>query len=349
MSSRVLITGAAGFIGQALASHLLRTTPYTVVLTDVVPPPVPANIPHPENAVSVTADLRTESAQVVAEAGGERSHDDGRIDGPVAVFVLHGIMSGRAEADFELGMAVNVDATRALLDALRLYTQRDPRAIPPRVVYASSLAVFGPPYVGPITEATMPIPQSSYGAEKVVCEVLVSEYSRRGWIDGLVCRFPTVSVRPGAPAPAASAFLSGLVREPLNREVAVVPIEDDGFKSWICSPRTLLENLVRAMEVEADRLSDGEGRQRRIVNLPGITVTIEEMISALGAKVGKEALKFIERKKDPAAERILMSWPTDFDVSVAEDMGFHRDEGFGQIIGDYLDSLGGLDKTPLGK
>ncbi len=323
----ILITGGGGFVGQQLARSLLKDGRHTVILTDIVDPPVPPGIDTTNNLIVVKANLCTDSTTVIEHA----CLPDG--SPPDAVVILHGIMSGKAEEDFDLGMAVNVDGTRALLDVLRakalVYNSKLPR-----VIFASSLAVYGPPYTCAVSEGTKLSPQSSYGAEKAICETLICEYSRRKFIDGLVLRFPTVSVRPGVPAPAASAFLSGIIREPLNGVEVEVPIDDDGFESWICSPSILIANLCHALSLSPDVLSN-----ETVVNLPGIVVSITDMLRALEKHGGKDVLDLVQRKSDSAAERILRSWPVHFDTAIAERLGFQRDESFDQITEQYVKYL----------
>jgi nucleoside-diphosphate-sugar epimerase len=325
--SRILITGGAGFVGQQIARQLLKDGQHTIILTDIVDPPIPSGFETSSNIVTEKGNLCTDSARILEHA----CWADG--SPPNAVIILHGIMSGKSESDFDLGMAVNVDGTRALLEALRAKTSQHPLELP-RVIFASSLAVYGPPFCSKVSETTKPSPQSSYGAEKAICEILVCEYSRREFIDGLVLRFPTVSVRPGVPAPAASAFLSGLIREPLNGVETEVPIDDDSFESWLCSPSTLITNLCHALA-----LPPGAETNTRVINLPGIVVSIADMLHALEKFGGKDALGFVKRKADPAAERILRSWPVQFDITVAEKLGFQRDNSFEDITKQYVEYL----------
>ncbi|KAL2834945.1 hypothetical protein BDW59DRAFT_136859 [Aspergillus cavernicola] len=308
----VLITGAAGFIGQLLAKELLNDPSYTLVLTDINEPPIPADVKYPQNARTVTADLLKGANTMV-----DKSLD--------AVYAFHGIMSSGSEANFDLGMAVNVDATRNLLDALRATCPGV------RVVYSSSQAVYGQPLPEVVDDSVIPTPQSSYGAEKIICETLINEYTRRSFINGFTLRFPTISVRPGRPTAAASSFLSGMIREPLNGEECLIPVEDRSFKSWLCSPKTLVYNLVLILSLSADSLPP----HIRQINVPGICVTVQEMMDAL-AKVGGEGkLAFLKEKEDPTLRPILDSWPTRFDNTQAISLGFRRDSSFEQAVRDY--------------
>ncbi|KAL3438322.1 hypothetical protein BDV09DRAFT_205665 [Aspergillus tetrazonus] len=312
----ILITGAAGFIGQLLARELLNDPSYTLVLTDINEPPIPAGVKYPQNARTVTADLVKAADTVV-----DKSLD--------AVYAFHGIMSSGSEANFDLGMTVNVDATRKLLEALRATCPGV------RVIYSSSQAVYGQPLPEVVDDTVIPTPQSSYGAEKLICETLVNEYTRRGFITGFTLRFPTISVRPGRPTAAASSFLSGMIREPLNGEECVIPLEDRSFKSWLCSPKTLVHNLILTLSLPADSLP----LHIRQVNVPGICVTVQEMMDALAKIGGEDKLALLKEKEDPTLRPILDSWPTRFDNSQAISLGMKRDSSFEEAVRDYQLSL----------
>ncbi|KAL4817981.1 hypothetical protein BDW67DRAFT_158284 [Aspergillus spinulosporus] len=294
----ILITGAAGFIGQLLAKELLNDPSYTLVLTDINEPPIPAGVKYPQNARTVTADLLKAADTVV-----DKSLD--------AVYAFHGIMSSGSEANFDLGMTVNVDATRNLLEALRATCPGV------RVIYSSSQAVYGQPLPDVVDDTVIPTPQSSYGAEK------------------LILRFPTISVRPGRPTAAASSFLSGMIREPLNGEECVIPLEDRSFKSWLCSPKTLVHNLILTLSLPADSLP----LHIRQVNVPGICVTVQEMMDALAKIGGEDKLALLKEKEDPTLRPILDSWPTRFDNSQAISLGMKRDSSFEEAVRDYQLSL----------
>jgi nucleoside-diphosphate-sugar epimerase len=312
----ILITGASGFVGQILARELLNQDTHTVVLADVITPLVPSDAKFPQNSRLIKADLCLDSSKVV----------DSNLD---AVFVFHGIMSSGSESNFDLGMRVNVDATRNLLEALR-------KTCPGvRVIYASSQAVYGQPLPEVVDDSVIPTPQSSYGAEKLICETLINEYTRRGFIDGFSLRFPTISVRPGSPTAAASSFLSGMIREPLDGQVCEIPVEDRQFESWLCSPRTLISNLLHSLTIPTSSLPS----HIRQINLPGICVTIQEMMDALERVGGKDKLNLLKEKSDPVLLPILKSWPTRFDNRQALGLGFVRDTSFLQAVEDYKQNL----------
>ena len=313
----VLITGAAGFLGQLVAEALLNDESYTVLLSDVFPPPVPKGVKHPHNAKTMQVDLTT-SAHMVAD----KSLD--------AAFVFHGIMSAGSEANFDLGMHVNIDATRSVLDAFREHCPGI------RVIYASSQAVYGQPLPEVVDESVVPTPQSSYGAEKIVCETLVNEYTRRKFIDGFILRFPTISIRPGKPSAAASSWISGMVREPLNGQECIIPLQDRNFLSCVCSPKTLVGNLVHSLTVPSSSLPP----HIRQINAPGISVTVQEMMDALEKVGGKEALSHIKEETIPELEAILRSWPSRFNNELAYKLGYKADSSFEQAVADYKASLG---------
>jgi nucleoside-diphosphate-sugar epimerase len=313
---RILITGGAGFVGQLLARHLLDDPNYTVVLTDVISPPIPDGVRYPHNAKTIKTDLCTAADEVV-----DKSLD--------AAFIFHGIMSSGSESNFELGMRVNVDATRALLDVLR---QRCPGV---RVIYSSSQAVYGLPLPEIVDDSVTPTPQSSYGAEKIICETIINDYTRRGFLNGLILRFPTISVRPGTPTAAASSFLSGMIREPLNGKHSIIPLEDRKFVSCLCSPMTLVSNLLHSLTLSPGCLPS----HIRQINMPGISVTVQEMMDALAKVGGPDKLRFIIEKTDPSLRDILYSWPTRFDNSRAYKLGFKADKSFEQAVRDYKESL----------
>ncbi|RJE19399.1 nucleoside-diphosphate-sugar epimerase [Aspergillus sclerotialis] len=312
----ILITGGAGFIGQILAKELLNDPSHKITLTDIIEPPIPKGTKYPQNAKPIKADLLQGADNLV-----DKSLD--------AVYAFHGIMSSGAEENFDLGMSVNIDATRTLLEALR-------KTCPGvRVIYSSSQAVYGQPLPEVVTDDITPTPQSSYGAEKIVCETLINEYTRRGFINGFTLRFPTISIRPGKPTAAASSFLSGMIREPLNGKESVIPIEDRSFRSWLCSPKTLVHNLILTLSLPADAVPP----HIRQINVPGICVSIQEMMDALEKVGGKDKLAFLKEKGDPSLIAILKSWPTCFDNTQAISLGMKRDSSFEETVRDYKQEL----------
>jgi nucleoside-diphosphate-sugar epimerase len=316
---RILITGAAGFIGQLVAAKLLNDekAAHSLTLTDIIEPPIPSDARSLGRTEAIKADLCTDSGVVVTT--------DIEI-----VYVFHGIMSSGAEANFELGMKANFDATRALLEAIR-------KTCPGvRVIYASSQAVYNNSVTLPVTESQMPTPETSYGTEKMMCEYLITEYTRRGFIDGISCRFPTVSVRPGKPTAAASSFISGMIREPMNGIKCSIPLEDKQWRHWLCSPRILVQNLIyAATQLNLNRLAKFD----RCLNFPGIGVSVQDMMDSLARVGGSNKLDLLDMKDEPLLKKILYSWPADFDNTKALELGFVRDTGFDQIVRDYVEGL----------
>jgi nucleoside-diphosphate-sugar epimerase len=310
----ILITGAGGFIGQALAAALLSDPAITkITLTDIMTPQIP------ETKTKSSAQTNCVKADLTDKAACEQLITSNLTH----IYLLHGLMSGAAEANLDLGLRVNVDSTRLVLDIVRKFNNGT------KVVFPSSLAVFGPSDGQVITEGTMPQPGSSYGAEKLICEILINNFSRRGLIDGRIVRLPTIIVRPGAPSGAASSFCSGIIREPLKGEVSQLPTSRD-LKLWVCSTRTVIKNLVLAKDV---------GRSR-VINLPGITVTVEQMLAALEGVGGQDVLALIEEKRDPAIEKIVGSWPAVFDTALAKKLGFHDDGPLERTIQEYIEDYG---------
>ncbi|CAI0648298.1 unnamed protein product [Colletotrichum noveboracense] len=295
---RVLITGAAGFIGQIVASKLLEDESNELIVTDVIEPPIPSSKSH-NNVKLIKADLVDETTKVVPES----------LD---AAMLLHGIMSSGAEANFELGYRVNVDATRSVLNLL---AKRCPGV---RVLYASSEAVYGRPVPAKnVTEDDIPSPEMSYGCQKVICETLINDYTRRSMINGFALRFPTISVRPGPPSAAVSSSLSGI-------ELGVIGC--------------LLQrhdNLMVALTLPKDALPP----HRRAVNMPGFGVTVQDMLDALEEVGGKEKLLLVEEKDEPELRSLLYSWADHFDNSLAISLGMKQDTSFVQSARDYLETM----------
>ncbi|KAK6373930.1 hypothetical protein LTS17_007900 [Exophiala oligosperma] len=319
---KILITGAGGFLGQFLARELLSNPDHKVVLTDIVDVPVPKGSKNPRNATCVKADLlKDRGASIITPD----------LD---AVYIFHGIMSSGSEANYDLGMNVNLESTRLLLETIR--------HVRPglRVIYASSQAVYGRPLPDVITESVLPTPEGSYGAAKLMCETLINDMNRKGFIDAVTLRFPTISVRPGKPAPAASAFISGIIREPLAGKECVVPVEDRNFPSNVCSPNTLISNLVHALTLDGGALP----RHKRVVNAPGICVTIQQMLDALAKVAGKDKLRYVREEHDEFQARILYSWAYNYDNTLALSLGFRQPTGFEDAVKEYMNFMAEQEK-----
>jgi D-erythronate 2-dehydrogenase len=311
---KVLVTGAAGFLGRRLASALLAGAPGLPVVSKLVAVDVatgPVDDPRIEWRTGTLAnDQFTKSAV------------DADID---AVYHLAAIVSGQAEAEFDLGMRINVDATRTLLEACRHVDK------PPRFVFASSLAVFGGPLPAVVPEDAAVVPQSSYGSEKAIAELLVHEYSRKGFVDGIACRLPTVTVRSGRPNAAASSFVSGIIREPLAGIDTVCPVPL-GTRLWIASPEVVTANLVHAARVQTSTLEN-----RRTVNLPGLSVTPRDMLDSLERVAGAAARARVRCDIDERIAAIVCTWPGAFDVRRALRLGFSVDRDLDSIVRQFIE------------
>lgn len=310
---KVIITGGAGFLGQRLATALLRENvlPFReLILADIQRPNAPVDDPRVR---CLALDLTQPGAASQL------------IDKHCSVlFHLAAIVSSHAESDFDLGMQVNFDATRQLLEAARHH------APAMRFIFTSSLAVFGGQLPPMVSDDCAVLPQSSYGTQKALCELLINDYSRKGFVDGRVLRLPTISVRPGKPNKAASSFASGIIREPLHGESSICPVSPD-LALWLSSPGTVIDNFIHAAQLSATQFGTS-----RTVNLPGISVTVQQMLHALGAVAGEQARARVSFVPDAAINRIVASWPGHFDVRRALALGFSVDEDFQQIIRAFM-------------
>ncbi|KAF2272050.1 NAD(P)-binding protein [Westerdykella ornata] len=313
----IIITGAGGFVGQILAEKLVETSPDTrLILADVRQPPNPTSS---QNVKSVAADLTDSSAC--------SSLIDSASPSLEAVYILHGIMSSGSEANLELGLKVNFDSVRCLLDTI---CTKQPGA---KVIFSSSCAVNGRAAVQNVANETniVPMPESSYGTQKLMIEYLINDYSRRGLIDGRVVRLPTIFVRAGAPTAAASSFVSGIVREPVHGQESELPVDPD-IGIWLASPKILAHNLVLAKDIPAEKFG-----HFRTVLLPGYTATSREILDALEKVCGKETRSLVKEKRDETIQRIVLSWPARYDTSRARELGFREDVGLEQTIRDFVE------------
>ncbi|MFJ3638202.1 D-erythronate dehydrogenase [Streptomyces sp. NPDC090108] len=329
---RIVITGGFGFLGRQVAERLLEKRTFRgaplgrLVLADLFVPEDPPLGADPLVDV-VQGDLTARLGELFAE--------------PVdAVIHLASAVSAECEADFDLGMGANVDTTRALLEAARAQAAAGGPLV--RLLFSSSVAVYGSdpalPLPEVVSEATLPTPRSSYGVQKHVCEQLVAEYTRRGFLDGRVARLMTVSVRPGRPNAAASGFLSGIIREPLAGLPAVCPV-DPALRVALASPRRTVEGILKVAELErggAPGLLDG----LIPVNLPALTVTVAEMLDTLRRVAGDTAADLVTVAPAPAVEAIVGSWPARFDNARAAALGLAADPDFESVVRDYIAAHG---------
>ena len=324
---RIVITGGAGFIGKKLARALLARGTLTdrhgtvqsireITLFDVV---AADGLPDDPRLARVAGDI-TDSAVVQKVIR----------DGVNGVFHLAAIVSANAEEDFDLGMRVNLDGTRNVLEACRALPE------PLRLVFASSVAVYGGAMPAVLDDGTILTPQTSYGAQKAAGELLLNDYSRKGFVDGRALRLPTIVVRPGKPNRAASTFASSIIREPLAGAEAICPVERDA-RMYILSPRRVIQALIHAFELPAGALG-----ATRMLTLPGITVSIGEMVDALEEVAGERVAQRVRWQPDPTIQKIVAGWPASFDARRARALGFEADRDFTEIVRAHIeDELGG--------
>jgi D-erythronate 2-dehydrogenase len=313
----VLVTGASGFLGGRLITALLADSTARAISLRIVA----ADLAH----------CPIDDPRVVLRTGNiaEQSFIDAIVEKDTdVVYHLAAVLSGQSEAEFDVGMRTNVDATRALLDACaRLPT-------PPRFVFSSSIAVFGGPLPAVVPDDMALRPQSSYGTEKAIGELMVGDYSRRKWIDGVSCRLPTVAIRPGRPNSALSSFVSGIVREPLAGINCVCPVPLD-TKMWITSPDVVTRNLLHAARISTADL-DG----RRSFNLPGLTVTPAQMLDSLERLAGSAVRSRVRSEVDDRTTRVVSTWPGAFDARRAISAGFAADADIDTLIRDFMREAG---------
>jgi nucleoside-diphosphate-sugar epimerase len=316
---KLLITGGAGFVGARLARTLLARGTLAgapidqIVLADQFPPP--ADLLAEPRVRAMTGPLLEQCARFAAE----------RFDG---VYHLASAVSGECELDFDLGMRSNLDSTRALLDALRAAGNV------PRLVFSSSVAVFGPdpgrPMPPVVADETLPAPQTSYGTQKLMCEQLIADMTRKGFIDGRAARLMTVTVRPGKPNAAASSFFSGIIREPLAGVPAICPV-DASVSHPVASPARTIDALVRVYEASRDEM-----RGRLALNLPALNVTVQQMLDALEAVAGPKVRALVQFQRDERIANIVANWPTGASAARANALGLGGDASFADIIRQYI-------------
>ena len=320
MVKKVLIIGAAGMIGRKLTERLVKEGGLDELLLHDVVAPTPPQAPF--RIRSVVSDLSAPGEAEKLLAGK-----------PELIFHLAAIVSGEAEADFEKGYRINLDGTRLLFEAMRKAGYR------PRVVFTSSIAVFGAPFPDAIGDEFLNSPLTSYGTQKAIDELLLADYSRRGFFDGIGLRLPTICVRPGKPNKAASGFFSGIIREPLAGQEAVLPVPKS-VRHWFASPRAAIEFLLHAAKLDTAQLG-----ARRSLNMPGVSATVGEQIEALRRIAGDSVARRIREAPDATIMKIVEGWPRNFDTKRASALGFRADSSFDDIIRIHMeDELG--QKTP---
>ncbi|WP_410687337.1 D-erythronate dehydrogenase [Avibacterium paragallinarum] len=310
---KIIITGGQGFLGQRLAKTLLKQTALPIeelVLIDVVKPVAPNNDPRVR---CIEMDLRNPQGleQIITEK-------------TTALFHLAAIVSSHAEQDPDLGYEINFLATRHLLEVCR---RTNPNI---RFIFSSSLAVFGGELPAVISDSTAVTPQSTYGTQKAMCELLINDYSRKGFVDGLVVRLPTICIRPGKPNKAASSFVSSIMREPLHGEDSICPVSED-LGLWLSSPNIVVNNFIHCLQ-----LAKLPARSWRIVNLPGFSVSVKEMLADLAEIKGRDILQHVKFQFDPQINDIVASWPAQIDNHKALALGFKADEDFKSVIQQFI-------------
>ena len=311
---KILVTGGAGFLGQRLAHELLKTQ-QKQILTELVLVDI---APLHDAALLADARVRSVTGDLAALLA------DGVMNGVDGVFHLAAAVSGECEADIDVGLRANLDTTRALLDACRTSTLR------PKLVFSSSLAVYGGAMPEVIADNTLPMPQNSYGTQKFICEQLIADYTRKGYIDGRSVRLPTVTVRPGKPNKAASGFMSGIIREPLAGVEAICPV-DPQTGVWITSPRFALAGLIAAYETPQQKWGG-----RIACNLPGLSVRVADMIAALEHRAGAPVAARVRVQIDDAISTIVGGWPWRFDTARARALGLSGPQSMDDIIAEYM-------------
>ena len=317
---KILIMGGAGMIGQKLLNLILNKGELRsqkiseITLFDIV------DAPHPTNTsisiITKTGDISDPSVS-----------NDLVSSEPDVIFHLAAIVSGQAEQEFDLGWNINAKGSWGLFEAIR----HKGKNYCPRVVFTSSIAVFGAPFPDQIPDNFFTTPLTSYGAQKAISELLLADYSRKGMIDGISIRLPTICVRPGKPNLAASGFFSGIIREPLNGKEAILPVSTD-VRHWHATPRSAAGFLVHAAEIDTAKLNN-----RITLNMPGLSVTVQEQIEALERVAGSDVVKLIKHQSDPVIEKIVSGWARNFETKRSIDLGFKAESNFDEIIKIYIE------------
>ena len=319
---RVLIMGGAGMVGQKLLRRIMAgqsglASVSEIYLHDIVSARVPDEADNCTVMVGNVADPA--EAQKLADLK------------PDLIFHLASIVSGEAELEFEKGWQINMSGAWSLLEALRRHHDASGGSYRPKIIFTSSIAVFGAPFPEKISDEFFCTPQTSYGAQKTIVELLLSDYSRKGFVDALSIRLPTICVRPGKPNLAASSFFSGIIREPLNGVEAVLPVSDE-VRHWHASPRSAARFLTHAASLDLSPLGS-----RRSLNMPGVSCTVAEQIDALRSVAGNDVVKLIKPELDDRIVKIVAGWPRNFDPQRARDLGFESETDFEEIIRIYLE------------
>ncbi len=324
---KILILGGAGMVGRKLAERLARDGQLGgreisgLTLYDVVEAQKPAGAKFPVTVLTGDLPAAGETDKLVSAK-------------PDVVFHLAAIVSGEAEQDFDKGYRINLTGTMNLLDSMRRAYDGVPTK--PRIVFTSSIAVFGAPFPEKIPDEFFTTPLTSYGTQKAIGELLISDYTRKGILDGISIRLPTICVRPGRPNKAASGFFSNIIREPLAGQEAVLPVSED-VMHWHASPRAAVGFLLHAATIDGEKVGS-----RRALTMPGLAVTVGGQIEALRKIAGEKVVARIRRERDPFVEQIVAGWPRNFDAKRAVSLGFKAEQSFEEIVRVHIeDELGG--------
>ena len=317
---KILIMGGAGMIGQKLLNLILKKEEINnqkiseITLFDIIDAPYPQDTNILINSTSGDISDEKVSKNLVSSR-------------PDIIFHLAAIVSGQAEQEFDLGWNINAKGSWGLFEAIRQQGE-DYR---PRLVFTSSIAVFGAPFPEKIPDDFFTTPLTSYGAQKAISELLLADYSRKNMVDGVSIRLPTICVRPGKPNLAASGFFSGIIREPLNGQEAILPVNTD-VRHWHATPRAAAGFLIHAAEIDSSKLND-----RITLNMPGLSVTVQEQIDALQSVAGSDVVKLIKHQPDPTIQKIVSGWARDFDTRRSIELGFKAETSFEEIIKTYIE------------
>ena len=317
---KILIMGGAGMIGQKLLNLILKKEEINnekiseITLFDII------DAPYPQDAMisikSTSGDISDEkvSKNLISSK-------------PDIIFHLAAIVSGQAEQEFDLGWNINAKGSWGLFEAIRQQGEN----YCPRLIFTSSIAVFGAPFPEKIPDDFFTTPLTSYGAQKAISELLLADYSRKNMVDGVSIRLPTICVRPGKPNLAASGFFSGIIREPLNGQEAILPVNTD-VRHWHATPRAAAGFLIHAAEIDSSKLND-----RITLNMPGLSVTVQEQIDALQSVAGSDVVKLIKHQPDPTIQKIVSGWARNFDTRRSIELGFKAETSFEEIIKTYIE------------
>ncbi len=324
---KILIIGGAGMVGRKLAERLAQDGKLgkqeisSLTLYDVVPAQAPKTGSFPVTVVAGDLPTKGETDKLVQ-------------DKPDIIFHLAAIVSGEAELEFDKGYRINLAGTQNLIESVRHAYEKSAKK--PRLVFTSSIAVFGSPFPATIPDEFHHTPLTSYGTQKAIGELLLADYTRKGMIDGIGIRLPTICVRPGKPNKAASGFFSNIMREPLAGQEAVLPVSDD-VMHWHASPRAAVGFLLHAATIDGDQVGP-----RRNLTMPGVPATVGQQIAALGKVAGEKVVKRIRREPDAMIQKIVAGWPTQFDAKRATALGFKAESSFEDILKVHIaDELGG--------